>query len=319
MRKFCLLLCALACAAGWYWFAGAEEGETATPVQAENPAPRAETVRVDGARVLALEAQADPIYLSVWDEGRTVRMDMEDYLVCAVAGEMPASYEMEALKAQAVAARSYLAWKMPAFGGGGCSQGVDTDVCTDSTHCMAYWSEEDMRAQWGEDYAENRARIEEAVRATAGEVMLYNDSPIQALFHSSSGGQTEDAQAVWGTAYPYLTSVQSEGEEESGQYAAEVRMPVEELVDALNDAFPGANLTRQNVETAFSVRSRTESGRADVVQIGEVTATGRAGRTALDLRSTNFTIDYEGDEAVLSTLGYGHGVGMSQVGANVMA
>ena len=148
-----------------------------------------------------------------------------------------------------------------------------------------------MRERWGEAYAENRARIEEAVRATAGEVMLYNGSPIQALFHSASGGQTEDAQAVWGTAYPYLTSVESAEEGESGK---EVRLKIGALVSALNEAFPGANLTEQNVRSAFSVRSRTDSGRADVVQVGEVTATGRAVRTALDLRSTNFTIAYRG-------------------------
>lgn len=169
--------------------AGGRKAPRPDPAQAENPAPRAQTVRVEAARVLSAQAQEEPIVLTVWDEGRAVRMDMEDYLIYAVAGEMPASYEMEALKAQAVAARSYLAWKMPAFGGGGCSQGVDTDVCTDSTHCMAYWSEAEMRERWGEAYAENRARIEEAVRATAGEVMLYNGSPIQALFHSASGGR----------------------------------------------------------------------------------------------------------------------------------
>ena len=316
MRKFALLLCALACAAGVYLLRGGTEGAPPDPAQAENPAPRAQTVRVEAARVLSAQAQEEPIVLTVWDEGRAVRMDMEDYLIYAVAGEMPASYEMEALKAQAVAARSYLAWKMPAFGGGGCSQGVDTDVCTDSTHCMAYWSEAEMRERWGEAYAENRARIEEAVRATAGEVMLYNGSPIQALFHSASGGQTEDAQAVWGTAYPYLMSVKSAEEGESGK---EVRLKIGALVSALNEAFPGANLTEQNVRSAFSVRSRTDSGRADVVQVGEVTATGRAVRTALGLRSTNFTIAYAGEEAVLTTVGYGHGVGMSQVGANAMA
>ena len=164
MRKFALLLCALACAAGAYLLRGGTEGAPPAPTQADNPAPRAQTVRVEAARVLSAQAQEEPIVLTVWDEGRAVRMDMEDYLIYAVAGEMPASYEMEALKAQAVAARSYLAWKMPAFGGGGCSQGVDTDVCTDSAHCMAYWSEAEMRERWGEAYAENRARIEEAVK-----------------------------------------------------------------------------------------------------------------------------------------------------------
>lgn len=100
---------------------------------------------------------------------------------------------------------------------------------------------------------------------------------------------------------------------EEGESGKEVRLKIGALVSALNEAFPGANLTEQNVRSAFSVRSRTDSGRADVVQVGEVTATGRAVRTALGLRSTNFTIAYAGEEAVLTTVGYGHGVGMRPV------
>ena len=304
MRKALLLLLALCCAAGFYAFSPREK-ETARA---------AEAVRVGQVRVLQTEQAASPVLLRVYDEGRLERVDLEEYLLHAVAGEMPASYEMEALKAQAVAARSYIAWKMPAYGGGGCSRGVDADVCTDSTHCLAYWSEEEMRAHWGADYGAYRARVEEAVRATRGEVLLYEGSPVQALFHASSGGYTEDAQAVWGTAFPYLTSVESADGAE-----AETRFSLAELAEKLNAAFPGAKLTEKNVKENFLVRSRTDSGRADVVRVGEVTATGKAVRVALDLKSTDFAIDYEGDEAVLRTRGSGHGVGMSQVGAEAMA
>ena len=326
MRKLCFVLCVLAACVGVVVFQEGTRPQLAAEQSAAQPqaalAAGAEVVRVEAVQV-AGDAQsaesAQEVYLTVWDEGRTQRVKLEDFLVGVVAGEMPASYHPEALCAQAVAARSYAAWKMPAYGGGGCSKGVDTDVCTDSTHCMAYWSEEKMREQWGADYETYHQKIVQAVQDTAGQVMLYNGSPVQALFHSASGGRTEDAQAVWGTACPYLTSVDSGGEEESGQYSAVKRMTAQELAQTLNKAFEGAGLTQESVRTQFTVRSRTESGRADVVKVGAVTATGKAVRTALDLNSTNFEIDFEGDEAVLTTLGYGHGVGMSQVGANAMA
>ena len=227
---------------------------------------------------------------------------------------MPASYEPEALRAQAVAARSYIAWKLPAYGGSGCSRGGD--VCTDSEHCMAYQSEEALRARWGDRFDEYYEKIRAAVQDTAGQVMVWNGEPIQALFHSSSGGRTEDAQAVWGTAFPYLTSVESEGEENEQRT---VRLTAKDLAAKLNAAFDGAGLTADTVRTQFLVRSRTQSGRADTVKVGKVTATGKAVRAALDLSSANFTIDWQGGEAVLTTVGYGHGVGMSQVGANAMA
>lgn len=181
---------------------------------------------------------------------------------------------------------------------------------------MAYRSEAELREKWGEDYESYRVKIAQAVQDTVGEVMAYNGSPIQALFHSSSGGWTEDAQAVWGTAFPYLQSVESSGEDDTRK---EKRFPAAQLVKQLNAAFDGAGLTESTVKAQFVVRTRTASGRADVVKVGKVTATGKAVRAALDLSSANFTVEWDGDEAVLTTIGYGHGVGMSQVGANAMA
>ncbi len=329
MRKLCFLFCLLACILGAMLYANDGQAEASLPLP-DGPAPAAahvqDTVKVQvvfPTMTPAPSAQPTPstapAMLTVYDEGRCVRMEMEEYLVHVVAGEMPASYEEEALKAQAVAARSYVSWKQAAWGGSGCSKGVDTDICTDSTHCMAYLSDEAMREKWGERYEEYYDRIRSAVLATQGEVMLYDGSPIQALFHSSSGGRTEDAQAVWGAAFPYLQSVSSGAEEESGQTRAEKRFKIEALVKALNQSFTGAELTAQNVEEQFSIRSYTASGRADVVKVGKVTATGRAVRTALGLNSTNFSVAYKGGEAVFTTVGYGHGVGMSQVGANLMA
>ena len=324
VRRLCLLLCALACAFGLLlWRAGDDvpvSAPTASPTSAPTSALSPERVRVcivpsrSAAATAAPTPEPPPIWLNVWNEGRVERVELEDYLVHVVAGEMPASYEPEALRAQAVATRSYIAWKLPAYGGSGCSRGGD--VCTDSEHCMAYQSEEALRAHWGDRFDEYYEKILDAVQDTRGQVMTWNGEPIQALFHSASGGRTEDAQAVWGTAFPYLTSVESEGEENE-QHT--VRLTAKDLASRLNAAFDGAGLTAETVKTQFVVRSRTQSGRADTVKVGKVTATGKAVRAALDLSSANFTIDWQGSVAVLTTVGYGYGVGMSQVGANAMA
>ena len=326
MRRLCLLLCALACAFGLLLWRAGDAVPADAPVPTQSPAPvQAPALSPERVRVAVVSVQSEPaqpaapaepapIWLNVWNEGSMERIELEDYLVHVVAGEMPASYEPEALRAQAVAARSYIAWKLPAYGGSGCSRGGD--VCTDSEHCMAYQSEEALRARWGDRFDEYYEKIRAAVQDTAGQVMVWNGEPIQALFHSSSGGRTEDAQAVWGTAFPYLTSVESEGEENEQRT---VRLTAKDLAAKLNAAFDGAGLTADTVRTQFLVRSRTQSGRADTVKVGKVTATGKAVRAALDLSSANFTIDWQGGEAVITTVGYGHGVGMSQVGANAMA
>ena len=247
-----------------------------------------EIVRPAAASAETAVVQTKPVILNVCDEGRMERVALEDYLVSVLAGEMPASYSMEALKAQAIAARSYIVWKLPRFGGSGCSRGAQADVCTDSKHCMAYRSDAQMREGWGESYEEKHEKLLRAVQETAGQILLYDGRPVQALFHAASGGRTEDAQEVWGTAYPYLQSVESEGEQ--GQ-TAQVRLSKSKLAQKLNAAFEGAG----------------------------VTATGKAVRAALGLRSAGFTIAFEGDDAILTTNGFGHGVGLSQEGAQNMA
>ena len=324
MRKLSLLLFALCIV----WAAATlmqRQREAVVPQGSPSPAQvqdaertsiRVEAVVVEPMQHTEPQAEENPgIQLDVYHAGTVSQQLLEEYLVHVVAGEMPALYEEQALRAQAVAARSYIAWKMPAYGGGGCSRAAGADICTDSTHCMAYMSEEEMRRDWGENYEAYREKIAQAVRDTAGQVMFYGGSPVQALFHASSGGRTEDAQAVWGTALPYLTSVSS-GEEDTRRTK---RMNKAELAAALNRAFDGADLTAENVKERFVVRSATPGGRADTVRVGNITATGRAVRSALNLSSTAFTVVYEGDEAVIITQGYGHGVGMSQEGANAMA
>ncbi|MEN6471580.1 MAG: stage II sporulation protein D [Clostridiaceae bacterium] len=249
---------------------------------------------------------------------KTVEMDLEEYLVHVVAGEMPASFEAEALKAQAVAARTYTVRRMASHGGTPCGRG-GADICTDSTCCQAYQSEARLRENWGSEYAANLRRVRDAVEATAGEILTYDGLPIEALFHSNAGGVTEDAEHVFASAQPYLVSVTSPGDELAAHYTDTVRLTRAEVTKALNKLYPNADVTAKRLDRELKVLSRYASGRVNQISVGDVTLTGRQFRQALDLASANFSLAYSEKYVTVTTVGYGHGVGMSQYGANAMA
>ena len=165
-------------------------------------------------------------------EGEIIEMDMEEYLVSVVAGEVYPNYHKEALKAQAVAARTYLVYKMEK---GGCSNGGD--ICTESAHCQAYKSKEKMASGWGEKYGEYYNNIKTAVYETKGEIVLYDNKPINALYHSSSVGKTEDCVAVFGGTYPYLKSVSSTVSKNNSEYEKEVTFTKKEFLKKIKDSF----------------------------------------------------------------------------------
>ena len=252
------------------------------------------------ARALADERTT----LTVLTEDGPIPMTMAEYLPRAVAAEMPASYGQEALKAQAVAARSYvLSGKRHA----------DADVCTDHGCCLAYHSEDELRALWGEDYDGNMALVRAAVTATDGQVLTYQGEIIEAAFHASSAGRTESSAAVW-SALPYLVSVPSPETEENvpGLLSSAVFTP-EELSARL-----GLSVD-EPPDTWLSGTEADEAGRVRYLRIGSQTLSGGFVRQALGLRSTDFTASFDGESFVFTAAGYGHGVGMSQEGARLLA
>lgn len=257
--------------------------------------------------------------ISVYIDENEQKIDMplENYIVYVVAGEMPAGYSEEALKAQAVAARTYTVRRIKAFGGSGCDA-HGTDICTSSAHCQAYMTESEMHDKWGDSYNEYYDKIKEAAYATAGEIITYGGEPIDALYHAVSGGYTEDAENVYSNSVPYLKSVASPGEENSNNYKNIQRFSSEELVSKLNKYAGGLNLSASRIEDQIKIISRYKSGRVENVKVGSKILSGRQFRSALGLKSTNFTIDF-GDSISITTKGYGHGLGMSQAGANYMA
>lgn len=254
--------------------------------------------------------------LRVAVDGSVVEMGLEDYVMGVLAAEMPASFSMEALKAQAVAARTLAVHKIMF---GGCSKYRGADICDESGHCQAYITTKEMKDKWMAKFDEYAAKLRQAVSDTAGKIITYHGEPILVLFHSSSSGYTESVENVYSKALPYLRSVPSPGEGTVTELESREEFDRKWFVSTVNKAYPKAKLVAANLEKQVSIASRFPSGRAEKVRLGGVTVTGVEFRRLLELRSTNFSLDFNQYSIVVTAEGYGHGVGMSQYGAEAMA
>lgn len=258
------------------------------------------------------------IRVYVEKEKKVVTMDLEEYIICVVSAEMPVSYELEALKAQACAARTFAVSRM--MQNGGCSKASGAQVCTSSNHCQAYISVEDMKKNWGSDYEIKCNKIKKAVSETKGQIITYQNKPISALYHSTSGGYTENSEDVFVTAKPYLRSVISEGEEPyAPRFYGQVKVSYKDFISKLKAFDKDIQITEENIETKIMDIKRTNTNRVEQLKIDDKAITGREFRGLFGLNSTNFKINFENKHVVFNTIGFGHGVGMSQTGANAMA
>jgi stage II sporulation protein D len=259
--------------------------------------------------------------IKVWDvaSNKLITIPLEQYVAGVVAAEMPASYHLEALKAQAAAARTRAVNQAAAFSGKGCSNHPEADICTDSTHCQAYINESERAEKWGASAQAYEARVFRAVMETKGYILTYNGEPITVLYHAVSGGHTEDVQAVFSQSLPYLKGVESKGEESNPKYQTVQSFSHQEAAELLNKAFPGANISPDTVALQVAITERTATGRAAMVQVGDREVPAKDFRAALSLNSTLFTITATESSITFTEKGYGHGVGMSQAGANAMA
>ena len=216
-------------------------------------------------------------------------MELEDYVIGVVAAEMPASYELEALKAQAIAARTYAMYKL---------QNGQKELEASVKH-QVFYSQKEREKKWQASYANHEQKVQKAVKETVGEIITYNSKPISAMFHAASNGQTESAKNYSGNDIAYLQSVPSPEKEEVTQ-----QLPLE----------PWSQSDVKNMEII-----RNETGRVQQVNLPNQQLTGREVRELFQLRSTDFTLEVKGGQLVATTQGYGHGVGMSQQGANQFA
>jgi len=272
--------------------------------------------------VVTLELKPEEI--AVYNaESKTVHsMDLEEYVKCVVAAEMPAEFEIEALKAQAVAARTYAFTRMLNSYDGRDDLHQGADVCTDPGHCQAWVSKETAMSHWEEEKAEVYwGKIERAVEETRGIIITYEDTVANPVFHSNSGGRTENAENVWrGSPVPYLVSVDSEGEDMCDEYENVVSIKKEDFIEALKRKYPSFKFSGADIIDDMEITGYTEGGRVKDIRIGNITLSGTEFRNLYSLKSANFKIENgENGTLKITTIGNGHGVGMSQWGANYLA
>ncbi|WP_092481875.1 stage II sporulation protein D [Desulfoscipio geothermicus] len=264
-------------------------------------------VRQEGTIVRLYRHETDKVEL----------VSLEDYVTGVVAAEMPAEFPAEALKAQAVAARTYVVKRMVAGGVvNNCHPGADT--CDDPSHAQAWLSREEMKKRWGTvNYYRYYYKIRMAVDDTAGEIITYNGQPIDPVFHASCGGKTENSEDVWKFKVPYLRSV-------ACPYDADPE-PVRQVAVSLSRVEKALGVDLQAVPAStgrgkiLQVLESTSTGRPKTLLVGDRRMSASEIRQKLGLRSTNFTWQMTGDKITFKTVGYGHGVGMCQYGARGLA
>ena len=246
--------------------------------------------------------------------GEVEEVSLDTYLCNVVSAEMPADFEFEALKAQAIVARTYTIYKIQN------KKHENADICDSSSCCQAWISKEDRLNKWDEGVREsNWQKIEQAVNETKGKVITYEGKIINAFFHSNSGGKTEIPVNVWGgTGYPYLQVVETAGEEGYSQYQSEAVFSQEELISKLKTKYDDITIDFNNDED-LKILDYTDSGRVKTIKFGNHEISGIEARSLFGLRSTNFEVTKENGNIKFLVKGYGHGVGMSQTGADSLA
>lgn len=259
-----------------------------------------------------INLSAIPITLLSRNEGKIYHTDLESYLIGVVAAEMPANFEVDALKAQAIAARTLAVQRLKRFGGRGCQHYPGVDFCDDPSENQAWQSVSELKAKWGKsDFPRLYAKVSQAVQDTSGIIMTYRNKPIDALFHSTCGIGTADASEIWHHQVPYLKSVNCGFDYQSPRYANQISYSWSELARSLQ-------LSLNSLKT-IQIRQRSSRGRVLWISVGSNLYSGESFRKALALNSTCFTCSVSKNRVIFKTIGYGHGVGMCQYGANGMA
>ena len=249
------------------------------------------------------------------DTNKVEEINLDEYIACVVSAEMPVAYDIEALKAQAVVARTYTIYKITTS-----KKHKNADICDDSTCCQAWISKEDRLNKWKQtDRTKNWNKIQQAVNDTVGKIITYDDKPINAFFHANSGGKTETPFYVWGgNGYPYLQVVETSGEENYSQYKSEAEFSKKEFENKIKEKHKDFEIDYTKKD-CIKIEERDKSNRVVTVKIGNLKLSGVETRTLLGLRSANFEIEIKDDNIKFTVIGYGHGVGMSQTGADALA
>lgn len=250
--------------------------------------------------------------------GEVIEMSPFDYITGVVAAEMPISFNKEALSAQAVAAHTYALRQIDSELRSPNPELMGAFLTTDFTKNQAYISDEELKVIWGKSYEINKKKLNDAVRPVIDMIMTVDDKPIVAAFHSLSNGITESAQNVWGQDISYLTPVKSEGDNLSPKFNVKTVLTSAEVENALKKVYPDIVLNPDKTDW-FQILEHTPSNTVSKVRVGSTECTGKELREILGLKSASFNITYANDTFTFDTQGYGHGVGMSQYGADFLA
>lgn len=250
--------------------------------------------------------------------GQVIEVSERDYVIGAVCAEMPAVFESEALKAQAVAAHTYAERQRELERRSPDASLKGADFSNDTSKYQGYFTPEQIKQYYGEHYDEYYKKVTQAVDEVMPYILTYGGEPIISAFFSMSPGKTESAENAWGTAVDYLVPVDSSYDKDAPKYMEEVRFDSNTLKEKLSAAFPGIQL-EGDISSWLNVTDVSESGTIMSITAGDRTVTGSDLRSALGLRSACFDIRCENDSIVITTRGFGHNVGMSQYGADSMA
>ena len=247
-------------------------------------------------------------------DGRIEELNLDEYLYGVVASEMPANFELEALKAQAVVARTYTIYQI--------KNGTKHEklcVCDNAACCQAWISKENRLARWEKQYQEEYwLKIVKAVEETKGKIIFYNNEPINALFHSNSGGKTELAVNVWGGEFPYFQTVETSGEDKYTSYSSEIIISKDELIKIMLENYAEFKIEFEQ-DGCIKILEYTEGDRVEKIKIGNIEISGIEARKLLGLKSAKFNFNIVDNQIIFSVIGYGHGVGLSQCGSDLLA
>ena len=295
------------------------EDISAETVRAETAAEFTETERAETSAEIAENEENDTLKVLDFTSGQVLELSMRDYVIGAVLAEMPATYCEEALKAQAVAARTYAIRQREKQRLAPDPELMGADISNDSRKFQAYFTPEQAKDFYGNGYEAYYKKAAGAVDGTDRLALFYEGEPIVAAFHSNSGGMTESAEVVWGSPVDYLVPVESPEDKESPTYLEEEVFTEKEFRKKLEKALPDADFSDPAGEW-IEIKETSSSGTVTEMLAGGEKLSGTDFRSIFSLRSANFTVVYNADEEnfYITTKGYGHGVGLSQYGANAM-
>jgi stage II sporulation protein D len=282
--------------------------------------PPSSELPVSSSETSSLSTKAEPQDFKILDQstGEIVVVKNEDFYYGGVAAEMPPSFEPEALKAQAVAAYTYYSHLRQQQAQNPSPDLKGADFSADLSIGAVYWSKSKMQESWGEHYEEYYQKLSNAIKPVVGQVLKSDGQPIVAAFHAISGGATETSADIFGGDKDYLVAVPSPGDLLAPNYQTSVELTADEFKAAAQAKWSDITFEGEP-QSWIGEAQKTSSGTVKTIKLGNKEVPGGEARTAFSLRSANFDLLYAGEKFVFTVRGYGHGVGMSQYGANYMA